>query len=209
MDRRRFVNQSIGALCLASTSIGGILACENSIASPPLTKKSLKWWMIKEDISVLEKFRLIKELGFDGVELDSPDDVDITEVMNAMEDTGLKIPGLVNSIHWKKPFSHPDPNIRQECAEAMKDAFALCSKLGGDTVLLVPAVVNKETSYDDAWKRSSEEIRKLLPFAEQHGVKIAIENVWNNFLLSPLEAQQYIDQFQSCLLYTSPSPRDS
>jgi len=197
MDRRNFVSQGIGAVCLASSGMGVILACDNNHISAPLTKKSLKWWMIKEDLSVLEKFRLVKELGFDGIELDSPDDIDITEVMDAMGETGLEIPGLVNSIHWKKPFSHPDPSIRQDCADAMKDALALCSKLGGNTVLLVPAVVSKEVSYDDAWQRSTEEIRKLLPFAEKHGVGIAIENVWNNFLVSPLEARQYIDQFGS------------
>jgi len=197
MNRRKFVSQGIGAVCLASSGMGSIIACDNNIISVPLTKKSLKWGMIKENLSVLEKFRLVKELGFDGIELDSPNDLDISEVMHAMEDTGLKVPGLVNSIHWKKPFSHPDPVVRKECGDAMKDAFALCSKLGGDTVLLVPAVVKKEVSYDDAWDRSTEEIRKLLPYAEEHGVGIAIENVWNNFLVSPIEARHYIDQFES------------
>ncbi len=196
MDRREFMGHGIGALCLASSGLSSLQACVKHF-NPPLQKKSLKWWMIKEDLSVLEKFRLIKELGFHGVELDSPDDIDIQEVIHAMQDTGLEVPGLVNSVHWKKPFSHPDPIMRKACAEAMKDAFVLCQKLGGDTVLLVPAVVNKEVSYDMAWERSTKEIKKLIPFAEQYDVRIAIENVWNNFLLSPLEAKRYIDQFES------------
>ncbi len=200
MNRRRFVGQSIGAVYLTSTLIGEVVACASSTIPPPLNKKSLKWWMIKEDLSVLEKFKLVRDLGFDGIELDSPDDIDISEVMQAMDVTGLKVPGLVNSIHWKKPFSHPDSVVRQECADAMKSAFQLCEKLGGDTVLLVPAVVSREVTYDEAWERSTEEIRKLLPSAEKHNIRIAIENVWNNFLLSPLEAKMYIDQFESDLV---------
>ena len=64
-------------------------------------------------------------------------------------------------------------------------------------MLLVPAVVNKEIAYDDAYKRSQAEIRKAIPLAEELGVKIACENVWNHFLLSPLEAARYVDEFKS------------
>ena len=70
-------------------------------------------------------------------------------------------------------------------------------RYGASSVLLVPAVVNKEVSYDDAYKRSQAEIRKAIPLAEELGVKIAIENVWNHFLLSPLEAARYVDEFNS------------
>ena len=61
----------------------------------------------------------------------------------------------------------------------------------------MPAVVNKQISYADAYTRSQAEIRKVLPLAEELQVKIALENVWNNFLLSPLEYAQYIDAFDS------------
>jgi hexulose-6-phosphate isomerase len=64
-------------------------------------------------------------------------------------------------------------------------------------VLLVPAVVNPETSYKDAWVRSQEQIRKLIPLAEQLKVVIAVEEVWNKFLLSPLEFARYVDEFKS------------
>jgi len=64
-------------------------------------------------------------------------------------------------------------------------------------VLLVPAVVKKEVSYQDAYTRSQAEIRKAVPLAEELGVKIAVENVWNQFLLSPLEAARYVDEFNS------------
>lgn len=71
----------------------------------------------------------------------------------------------------------------------------MIAKYGGTSVLLVPAVVNDKVSYAEAYERSQAEIKKLLPVAEKTGVKIAIENVWNNFLLSPLEAARYIDDF--------------
>ena len=75
----------------------------------------------------------------------------------------------------------------------MRDAH----RYGATSVLLVPAVVNKQVSYADAYQRSQAEIRKALPLAEEMKVKIAIENVWNHFLLSPLEAARYVDEFES------------
>ncbi len=167
------------------------------LSDRPLNKKSLKWGMIKEEMSVLEKFRLIQELGFDGIELDSPSDLNPEEVLDAIEQTDIVVPGLVNSKHWSRPLSDPDPAVREECTNSMIESLEVCKKLGGTTVLLVPAVVNDSVSYDEAWERSTAEIYKMLPKAKETGIKIAIENVWNNFLLSPLEAVRYIDQFDS------------
>ena len=166
----------------------------------PLQKKSLKFGMIKEDMSILDKFKLVKELGFDGVEMDSPNGFDDQEVLMARDRAGIQIPGIVNSLHWKHPLSDPDPNVRAKCTASMVDALQRCKLYGGSTVLLVPAVVNKEVSYAEAWERSTEEIKKMLPVCESTGIKIAIENVWNNFLLSPLEAVKYIDQFDSNMI---------
>lgn len=159
-------------------------------------KKSLKFGMVEEDLSLLDKFKMLKELGFDGVELDSPNDLNQDEILEAKEKTGLLIPGVVNSLHWKKPLSDPDPKVRAECVRSMETALRDCKVYGGTTVLLVPAVVNQSISYQDAYKRSQEEIRKVLPVAEETGIKIAFENVWNNFLLSPLEAARYVDEFE-------------
>ncbi len=197
--RRKFLGCSILATGALVTPWSSCMATgvSSGISDRPLHKKSLKWGMIKGDMSVLQKFELIKELGFDGVELDSPNDVSTDEVMAAMQSTGLVVPGLVNSKHWKMPLSDPDQAVRTECTESMIEAFELCKKLGGTTVLLVPAVVKAEISYEDAWERSTAEIKKMLPHAERIGVKIALENVWNNFLLSPIEAARYVDQFES------------
>ncbi len=195
VNRRAFLGKSsLAALALAA---GPSLAHTFPKAMKPLQKKSLKFGMIQEDMSVLEKFQMLKELGFDGVELDSPNELDKAEVLAARDETGLEIPGVVNSVHWRAPLSDPDPAVRKQCVESMKTALQDCKDYGGTTVLLVPAVVNDQVAYDDAYRRSQEEIRKLLPLAEETGVNIAIENVWNNFLLSPMEAARYIDEFES------------
>ena len=195
MKRRTFMKQSLGTGMVFSISPFLVDAMQK-----PLHKKSLKYGMIKEDLPILEKFKLAKELGFDGIELDSPNDLNDAEILQARDKTGLQIPGVVNSLHWKHPLSHPDPAERNLCTESMKLALRKCKVYGGSTVLLVPAVVNEKTNYQEAWDRSIHEIKKILPVAEETGVKIAIENVWNNFLLSPMEAAQYIDQFESELI---------
>ncbi len=195
MHRRTFTKSAVaGAIAL------GITPAMAFSMDTPLNKKSLKFGMIKEDLSLLDKFRLVKDLGFHGVELDSPHDLNEEEILEAKEKTGLEIPGLVNSLHWKKPLSDPDQDVRNACTESMIAALHQCKKYGGTTVLLVPAVVNADVSYDEAWERSTDEIKKMIPAARETGIKIAIENVWNNFLISPLEAAQYIDQFNSDMI---------
>lgn len=194
-NRRDFIKYT-GAAAL-SLAVGPSLMANPSISDRPLIKKSLKFGMIKEDLSVLDKFKLVKDLGFHGVEMDSPNELEDKEILKARDKTGLEIPGVVNSVHWKAPLSDPDPTVRAKCVESMKVALHACKAYGGTTVLLVPAVVKQEIAYEDAYRRSQEEIRKLLPLAEETGIKIAIENVWNNFLLSPMEAARYIDEFES------------
>src|SRR6185295_3816882 len=107
------------------------------------------------------------------------------------------IPGVVDSVHWSSPLSDPDPKVRAIGRKGLETALYDCRKLGGTSVLLVPAVVTKSVSYQDAWDRSIAEIRGVLPLAKDLEVEIAIENVWNQFLLSPLEAARYVDQFES------------
>ena len=194
-NRRKFIKRSAAAT-LGFAAIPNILF-SRSISDRPLIKKSLKFGMVKEELSILDKFKLLKELGFDGVEMDSPNQLDDKEILAAKAATGLEIPGVVNSVHWKSPLSSADPKERAICVESMKSALHACKKYGGTTVLLVPAIVNEKVNYADAYHCSQEEIKKLLPIAEETGIKIAIENVWNNFLLSPMEAARYIDEFES------------
>jgi hexulose-6-phosphate isomerase len=195
IDRRDMLG--MGALLALLPLTGGAAASVRRRSMPAGIRKAVKIGMVKHEGSLADKFALLADIGFDGVELDSPSDLDRGEVLAAKAATGLEIPGVVDSVHWGKPLSHPDVAVRDEGRAGLETALRDCRAYGGTTALLVPAVVNKEVGYDEAWERSSEEIRKVLPLAEELGVQIAIENVWNHFLLSPLEAARYIDQFES------------
>ena len=199
MNRKKFLKISAG-IAAGSFVSPGIFANNYERKNKLGIRKSLKFGMVKEDLSVMDKFKLLKDLGFHGVELDSPNNLTKKEILDARDKTGLEIPGTVNSVHWKSPLSDPDPKVRESCVESMKTALKDTKEYEGTTVLLVPGVVNEKVSYDDAYHRSQEEIKKLLPIAEKTGVKIAIENVWNNFLISPMEAARYIDEFDSDMI---------
>ena len=147
--------------------------------------------------SPLATFRLLKEAGFEGVELISPNELDRREVLEARDKTGLVIHGVSGSRHWQDTLSDPDPAVVERGMAAIRQEFDDCRAYGGTTVLVVPAVVNPKVGYRDAYRRSQANIRKLIPDAEKHGVKIAIEEVWNRFLLSPIEFARYIDEFES------------
>lgn len=197
MNRRTFV--TLTASALVTSALPGSASSLQAYAAPaaPRLKKAVKFGMIREDLSILDKFKLLKSLGFDGVELDAPSDLDRNEVIRARDATGLPIHGVVDSVHWQQTLGDPDPAVRAAGLQGLRAALQDAHAYGATTVLLVPAVVKKEISYADAYRRSQEEIRKVLPLAEELGVRIALENVWNQFLLSPLEYARYIDEFES------------
>lgn len=166
-------------------------------AKQPRLKKAVKFGMIGIDGSIEDKFALIKELGFDGVEMDSPSGVDKAEAVRARDKTGIEIHGVVDSIHWNTRLSDPDPAVRAKGLDGLQTALRDCKTYGGTTVLLVPGKVGDEKTenYDQVWERSTAEVKKALPLAHELGVKIAIETVWNNFITKPEEFAAYIDQF--------------
>ncbi len=195
MRRRQVLQWALGAAAWSAAGRFGRAAAPPTADKPIL--KAVKIGMVGGDLSLLEKFRLLKELGFDGVELDSPNNLARDEVLAARDEAGLPIHGVVDSVHWKDHLGHPDPEVRARGVAALRTALEDCHTYGGSAVLLVPAVVSAEVSYADAYTRSQAEIRRVLPLAEDLGVRIAIENVWNHFLLSPLETARYIDELES------------
>ncbi len=196
LNRRDFLAVGGGALAVATLPAIRLDAAE---AAPAPRKRRIKKAVMYATVgvkgSVLEKFTAIKEAGFEGVEPMSHMNQD--EVVKALEATGLKAASTCCDTHWNKPVSHPDPQVRAVGVEGLKQALRDAKRYGASSVLFVPAVVNKEVSYADAYQRSQTEIRLAIPLAEELGVKIAIENVWNHFLLSPLEAARYVDEFNS------------
>lgn len=163
-------------------------------------KKSLGLGMITEDLSLSDKFKLAKDLGFDGVELNSPVDFTLDEIKKAKANSGIETPTVVNKDHWRVPLSDPDPEVRKSCITSVAKSLEEIKELGGDTVLVVPGVVNDKVSYEDAYYRSQNSIRELIPYAEKTGMQIGLENVWNNFLISPVEAKRFIDEINHPLV---------
>lgn len=195
LDRRSFM-QSAGAALAAAGALSPVVS--RAADDKKTMKKAVKWGMVGIDGSVLDKFKLLKELGFDGVELDAPSKLDKDEVLRAREETGLPIHGVVDSVHWNDTLSHPDAEVRARGVKALEQALRDSKTYGGTTVLLVAGKVERgRVSYADVYKRSQEEVRKALPLAKELNIKIAIENVWNDFLLSPIEEARYIDEFES------------
>jgi L-ribulose-5-phosphate 3-epimerase len=198
MRRREFLKTSAGALALAALAPGAFAAEEKTPAAAApkrAIRQGIMWATVGIKGSILEKMKAIKEAGFEGVEMMSH--MDQEEVLRARDASGLAIPSVCGRDHWGKPLSHPDPKVRAEGLEALKQTLRDAKRYGASSVLLVPAVVSKEIAYNDAYTRSQAEIRKAIPLAEELGVKIACENVWNQFLLSPLEAARYVDEFKS------------
>lgn len=197
MERRMFLKNSSMALAAAAIGTNGFASTATKAIAKPAIKKSLKIEMVKEGETILDKFKILKELGYDGVEFSSPHKFDNQEILAAKAQTGLEIPGVVNSEHWKSPITSADAAVREKCYQASIQAMNDCKLYGGTTMLLVAGIVNDQISYADAWTRAKAEIKRLIPHAKKTGVKIAIENVWNNFLISPLEAARFVDEIKS------------
>jgi L-ribulose-5-phosphate 3-epimerase len=199
LNRREFLKTSARTIAVASVASGAFAANEKNAGSSATPKRSIRkaimWATVKVKGSTAEVMKAIKAAGFEGVEMMSHMNQD--EVLRARDKAGLIIPSVCGKDHWSKPLSHPDPKVRAEGVEALKQTLRDAKRYGATSVLLVPAVVNKEVSYSEAYERSQAEIRKAIPLAEELEVKIAIENVWNNFLLSPIEAARYVDEFNT------------
>jgi len=160
--------------------------------------KAVLFSMLPEGMSILDRFQLARDTGFEQTECGTTDDQrQAEETLAASKKTGVRIHSVMNRDHWKYPLSSRDPEVVSKSMEGLKTSFRNASLWGADTVLLVPAVVNPETSYQEAWERSQAQIRKILPLAEEVKVILSVEEVWNKFLLSPLEMARYVDEFQS------------
>jgi|SRR5262245_8169864 len=188
MNRRTFLSASAASL------IAGNLLAEDA---RPKLKKAVKYAMIGPGKSPKEKFALLNEVGFQGVEIDSPSSLNLEDANAAQKDTGIKIHGVIDSVHWRDTLSSPDEKVRAKGLDALLKAIEDAKTVGADTVLLVPGVVNKDATYEQCYERSQAEVKKALPAAEKAKVKIAIEVVWNNFITKPDQLIQYVDDFKS------------
>jgi L-ribulose-5-phosphate 3-epimerase len=161
-------------------------------------RRAVEFSMLPVSLGVLERFQLAKSCGFEAIECPTtPEEPKAQEILAASEKAGLPIHSVMNQEHWRSPLSSPDKAVVEKSLEGMRASLRNAKLWGAGCVLLVPAVVTPEVSYAQAWERSQRQIRILIPMAEQSKVVIGIENVWNKFLLSPLEFARYVDEFQS------------
>lgn len=197
-DRRSFMKTGLIA--------AGALAVANVDAAAPKRniKKSLKLGMLpgedkdKKKLSFLDRFKIAKEAGFDCVEPDTVfNESEFKQMVEAAKTAEIKLDAIICSTHWDKPLSDPDPKVFGACMEGMKVSMKNAKEMGGDMVLLVPGVVNEKVMYKDAYKNSIAHVKELAKIAEDMEITIGLENVWNKFLLSPMEMCAYIDEVNS------------
>lgn len=204
-SRRSFLMQA-GAAAAAASAVSAFAPAAEAVAAPPAVaapggspKKAVLIGMLPRALPYQERFALAREVGFEGMEVNTIDDPkQAEEIAKAAQAAKLPIHSVMNSEHWRSPLSSPDASVVDKSVKGMLTSIANAKLLGADTVLLVPAVVDATTGYKDAWDRSHKVIReRILPEAEKQGIVIGIEEVWNKFLLSPLEMNAYVDSFKS------------
>ena len=193
LDRRQFLGTT-AAVALGAAA--GSLSAEEK--KRPKLKIAVKYSMIGIDGDERAKIDLVKKLGFQGVEIDSPSGINLPALKAACEATGIVMHGSIDSVHWKDTLSSPDAAVRAKGVEGLKTAIQDAHFFGADTALLVPGVVKEGVAtYQECFDRSQAEVKKLLPLAEERKVKISIETVWNNFITTPEQLIEYVDSFQS------------
>jgi hexulose-6-phosphate isomerase len=199
MFRRTFLQSAIAATALpafGSTSSASGAAFADSARLP--IAMAVEYNMLPKDLSILERFKMARAAGFERIECPTtPDQADAEAMKDAAQKTGLPIHSVMNMDHWKFPFSSADPAVVEKSLAGARTSLHNAHLWGADTVLLVPGVVDAHTSYRDAYTRSQIALRKLIPLAEELNVTICLEEVWNKFLLSPLEFAKYVDEFES------------
>ena len=191
-DRRVFLETALAASAIAA------LRPRAAAAASPI-RKAVELSMLPKELGLRERFQLAKDIGFEGIEiLTVSDPKEADEIKDTSQKTGLVIHSVMNAEHWRSPLSSADPAVVAKSVAGMETSLRNAKLWGAETVLLVPAVVNPETGYQDAWTRSQKVIReRILPLASELKVIVGIEEVWNKFLLSPLELNKYVDEFAS------------
>ena len=189
MNRRSFLKMTIGGAAAAA------FAPDASPVSKRNLRKAIMYATIGVKGSVLEKFRVMKEAGFEGVEPMGAMNRD--EVLAAFKETGLQAASVCDHIHWAKPLSAPDEATRKLGLDGLLQSLRDAHAYGAGSVLLVPGIARDGVSYEQCWERSIVEIKKATPVARDLDVKISIENVGNNFITTPEQAIDYLDAINS------------
>ncbi len=191
-DRRGFLKTSAAFSALAALR-------PRSAAAAGAPKKAVLISMLPKESSYGDRFRMALDAGFAGIEMQTvANSREADLIKEASGRTGLRVHSVMNQDHWAYPLSSPDPEVVGKSVAGLETSLHNAKLWGAEAVLLVPAVVNPKISYQDAWTRSQKVIReRILPLAQELQVVVAVEEVWNKFLLSPLEFARYVDDFAS------------
>ncbi len=202
-DRRAFLKM-LGTAVGTAGHIGPAYAAQTtppaaSQRTPGAIRKSVLLSMLPKDRSYAERFALAREAGFEAIEIGTVTrEEEAAEIRETSRKAGLRVHSVMNEAHWRLPLSSSDPDVVNRSVQGVETSLRNAALWGADTVLLVPAVVDATTSYRDAWTRSQRVIReRILPAARDLKVTIAVEEVWNKFLLSPIEFARYVDELDS------------
>ncbi len=186
----KFAAAAAAGACWAGRSVAA-----SGTSEPAGLLKACQLGMLGKELANTEKLSLAKRCGFQGIETEVPADFNAAkELGEQSRQAGVPIHSVVYG-GWDAPFSDPRAEVIDRGIAGMEKAMRCARAMGADVVLLVPAVVGDLVGYADAWQRSQKAIRRLLPLARELEVTIAVENVWNKFLLSPLEFARYVDEF--------------
>lgn len=169
-------------------------------------KKGINVWSFKRGIKLEDCMTISKKAGFNGIELSLDEEGEINlkskenELVNLKtlaENIGIEIPSLASGLYWKYSFTDPNPQIRKKALEIAVKQIEFAKLLGADTVLIVPGLVKEDVSYEEAFERALGIFAELKKYAEKLQIHIGLENVWNKFLLSPIEFRDFIDKVNS------------
>ncbi len=176
-------------------------------------KQGASFYSFAQDVNVEEAMRICGKAGYDGVEPVLSEngylnmkssDADVLRIGRLARENGLEIPSVGVWSLWEYNLASNDPARRRTAEDIVKKQLEVASALGADTVLVVPGSVGNDFSqtpefvrYDIAYDRVQESLSGLAAYARAAGVCIGIENVWNRFLLSPIELRRFIDEIGS------------
>lgn len=176
-------------------------------------KKGINQWAFPTSVTFRDIFELTRKYGFQGLEL-CPDAEGpfplrpkkelVQELRSLSQDTGITIRSLATGLFWKYNLASPDSSRREKAKDVIQALVDLAYELSVPSVLIIPGYVHvpwdpssELVPYGDVLKRAKEGLQEVLPYAQSAGVTLALENVWNECFLSPLEFASFLDSFES------------
>jgi L-ribulose-5-phosphate 3-epimerase len=160
-----------------------------------MTRKSARLRM-SEGETLAERCNVLAEAGFDGVDIVTPSDLDVDELRGAASDAGIAVANVLaaRSLRWM--LADADPEVRRHGREGLELSLRDAAAVGASSVM-VPSLLPDGVDATTARANTVDELEHVLPLAEELEVRIAIENCWNGFLLSPDELAAFVDGFES------------